>query len=331
MAHHHHGRGGPHHRCGEWRKCRASTRCTLGRVIALEEEAHTPQDGSAITSLALSCHTSPPTLVTSHMSTTIRFYQLPNSMDSSSSSSTSTPLLSYTRQLNKAHSAPILVSTVSSDSSLLATGSSDGVVKVWDTAGGYVTHLYRGHGGPVSAVKFWFNDDKSRMELWTGSTEGKIRVFDLLDASTRSKSGDGSAKAKMVLQGHESVVRAIDITADGKWAVSGGRDKVVLVWDLDTGLTKKSTKGKGKDVGGPRIVQTILAQEQVESLGWLPQDQMVQGASQNRLMCYTGGDQGLVRVWDVLKGEELVRMKAVEGVDEVSEDEDEQRGVINVL
>ncbi|ORX34153.1 U3 small nucleolar RNA-associated protein 13 [Kockovaella imperatae] len=288
-------------------------------------------DGSAITSLALSYHTSPPTLVTCHMSTTIRFYPLPDAgSQSTASSSTSAPLLSYSRQLNKAHTAPILVSTVSPDSTLLATGSSDGVVKVWDTAGGYVTHMYRGHGGPVSAVKFWFNDDRSRMELWTGSTDGKIRVFDLLDASSRSRTGDGSAKAKSVLTGHESVVRGVDVSTDGRWAVSGGRDKVILVWDLeDGGLLSK--KGKRKGTSGPRIVQTILAHEQVEAVGLLSPDQPLQGSTKTRLRCFAGGDQGLVRVWDVISGEEVAKMKAMEGVDESSEDEDEQRGVINVL
>ena len=259
------------------------------------------------------------------MSTTIRFYPLPDT--STASTSTISPSLSYIRQLNKAHAAPILVSTLSPDSTLLATGSSDGVVKVWDTAGGYVTHLYRGHGGPVSALKIWFNEDKSRMELWTGSSDGKVRVFDLLEVSAKARGGEG-AKAKMVLSGHESVVRGIDITPDGRRAVTGGRDRVVLLWDLVTGLTKKS---KGKDTSGSRVVQTIIAHEQIESLGLLSMDQEVQGVAENRLLCYTGGDQGLVRVWDVLKGEEVMRMQGLDGVDAQNEDEEEQRGVISVM
>ena len=229
--------------------------------------------------------------------------------------------------MNKAHAAPILVSTLSPDSTLLVTGSSDGVVKVWDTAGGYVTHLYRGHGGPVSALKIWFNEDKSQMELWTGSSDGKVRIFDLLEVSAKARGGEG-AKAKMVLSGHESVVRGIDITADGRWAVTGGRDRVVLVWDLATGMAKK---GKGKDTSGPKVVQTIIAHEQIESFGLLPADQQVKGAGIDRLLCYTGGDQGLVRVWDVMKAEEVIRMHGLEGVDEQNDEEDEQRGVINIL
>lgn len=255
----------------------------------------------------------------------VRYYPLPEDALPSTS-----PYLTYTRQLPKAHAAPILVSAVSPDSSLIATGASDGIVKVWDAEGGYTTHIYRGHGGPVSALKFHFNDDKSTMELWTGSTDGKVRVFDLKDAASRVVSGSGAAKAKHVLEGHVSVVRGIDISPDGRFAITGGRDKVVLVWDLQGEDGGKKGKGKAK-ASGPRIVQTIIAQEQVETLGVIAGDVQVNGANAGRLLCYTGGDKGLVRVWDVLKGEQVVSMNGVEGVDETEDEEDEQRGVLQIL
>jgi U3 small nucleolar RNA-associated protein 13 len=274
------------------------------------------QDSSAITSLALASHTSPPTLVTCHLSTTIRYYPLP----SSSSSSLQPPLLSYSRQLSKAHSAPILVTAVSQDSALLAAGSSDGIVKVWDVEGGYVTHIFRGHGGPVSALCFHSQDDGT-MELFTGSTDSKVRIYDLRDPSARG----GVARPRAVVEGHVSVVRGIDISEDGRWAVTGGRDKVVLVWDLLAEEGKASKKaGKGKS-GGPKLVQTVITQEQVEAVGLLPMEAGV------GLRCFTGGDRGLVRIWDVMKGEEVAVMKGVEGVEEGEADEDEQRGVISVL
>lgn len=305
MASDDHERGSPGDRSQEWSYSGKGQRSEY-----FHEALLTSQDTTAITSLALSYHTSPPTLITAHLSTAIRFYPLPESIGD-------VPILTYDRQLTKAHSAPILVSTVSPDSTLLATGSSDGIVKVWDTTGGYVTHIYRGHGGPVSALKFYFSEDKSRMELYTGSTDGRVRVFDLRDASARVTGGSGAAKPKAVLEGHVSVVRGIDISPDGKYAVTGARDKVVLVWDLE--ISASSKKGKGK---APRVVQTIIAQEQVETCGLI-------GGS--RLQCFTGGDRGLVRVWDVLKGEVTMTMKGLEGVDEADDEEDEQRGVISIL
>ncbi|WWC68444.1 uncharacterized protein I206_102372 [Kwoniella pini CBS 10737] len=295
-------------------------------------------DSTSITSLALSYHTEPPTLITAHSSMTIRYYPLPSSAPASNT--TKPPLLTYSRALSRAHSAPILVSAVSPDSTLLATGSSDGVVKVWDLEGGYVTHLFRGHGGPVSALHFNFpiieGEERRRMELMTGSTDARVRVFDLRDASARVVGGGNAVKPKAILEGHVSVVRGIDTTPDGKWAVTGGRDKVVLVWDMlfadSVGQSsKKAGKGKATAVGGPKLVQTIIAQEQIESLGLLPLEENVAGSSKGRLLCHTGGDSGIVRVWDVLKGKEIGTITGVEGVDEAEVDEDEQRGVLNVI
>ncbi|KAL1410896.1 U3 small nucleolar RNA-associated protein 13 [Vanrija albida] len=306
---------------------------TMGEEVVVTEVrtglgvARVKGDTTPITALALSYHTSPPTLVTCHQSNTIRYYPLPEALPTTPKP----PFLQYTRALPRASGAPILVAAVSPDATLLATGSSDGIVKVWDLAGGYVTHMFRGHGGPVSALAFSFpstGEERQRMELWTGSTDTKVRVFDLRDAGARVvvAGGSGAAKPKAVLEGHVSVVRGIAVTEDGRFAITGGRDKVVLVWDLGD-QKEASSKGKG---AGPKIVQTLLANEQVEACGLLPRDQAVVGGSTGRLLCYTAGDAGTVKVWDVLKAAEVATMKGVEGVDE-DDDEDEQRGVIAVL
>ena len=185
-----------------------------------------------------------------------------------------------------------------------------------------MTHLFRGHGGPVSALHFYFSPDESRMELLTGSTDSRVRLYDLRDPSARG----GSVKPNAVLEGHVSVVRGIDVSPDGRWAITGSRDKVILVWDLaanQPGSSQKGGRGKG---GGPKVVQTIIAQEQVEALGLLPSN-----PEDRVIRCYSGGDKGHIRIWNVMTGEQLGSMKGVEGLDEVEAEEDEQRGIINIL
>jgi U3 small nucleolar RNA-associated protein 13 len=173
------------------------------------------------------------------------------------------------------------------------------------------------------------------MELFTGSTDARVRIFDLKDPSARAVGGGNAAKPKAVLEGHVSTVRGIDVTEDGRWAVTAGRDKVVLVWDLsgggDSAASSKKGKSKAKEATQPKLVQTIICEEQVESLGLLPMDQPVVGAAGSRVRCWTGGDKGLVRIWDVLKAELVGSMRGVEGVDEVEAEEDEQRGIIQIL
>lgn len=167
------------------------------------------------------------------------------------------------------------------------------------------------------------------MELLTGSVDTRVRLYDLRDNTARTAGGGQQAKPKAVLEGHVSVVRGLAVSQDGRWAVSGGRDRVVLVWDLQ-GQAKKAGKGKAS----PSVVQTIMALEQIEAVGLLRVEEDVEGAESGRLLCYTAGDKGMIRVWDVLNATEVVSMAGVEGVevDEDAEvDEDEQRGVIDVV
>jgi U3 small nucleolar RNA-associated protein 13 len=62
-------------------------------------------------------------------------------------------------------------------SSLVATGSADGTVKVWDIAGGFCTHNFKGHGGVISAVLF--HPDQAKAWLYSGADDCTVRVWDL--------------------------------------------------------------------------------------------------------------------------------------------------------
>ena len=49
----------------------------------------------------------------------------------------------------KAHMSPIMAMTFDPSSTLLATGSADSTVKVWDCTRNYCTHNFRGSSGVV--------------------------------------------------------------------------------------------------------------------------------------------------------------------------------------
>lgn len=78
----------------------------------------------------------------------------------------------------KAHEAPIIVMDADRTSTLVATGSADSTVKVWDVDKGYCTHNFKGHGGVVSAVKF--HPDKHKWILVSGADDCQIRIWDLM-------------------------------------------------------------------------------------------------------------------------------------------------------
>lgn len=332
----------------------------------------------------------PPVLVTAHQSLAIRMYPLtciggPTADDQAGAGPSaiagadeddSAPFLVYTRQIARAHPSPILLLAATSPAPapssstlvrtaprLFASGAADGSVKVWDAAGGFVTHALRGHGGPVSALAFHVGagvgtsgldaHGLGALKLVTGCVDTKVRVFDLLDPVHRGGAGSGTGaggagRAQYTLEGHVSAVRGVAVDEDGRWMVSGGRDRVVLVWDLRGGedAAGADKKSKSKSVGkgaAPRVVQTILANETLESTGLLRRRRAEGDGGEGRLLAWTAGERGVVRLWDVLKAQEVGRCPAgggeVEGEGEgddeddedVGEDEREQRGVVDVL
>src|ERR1700733_2462025 len=155
-------------------------------------------------------------------SLSLRIFDIPYS-----SSSVQTPIQPV-RVISRAHDAPAHVCKIDPTSTYLASGSADGVVKVWNFQQGYVTHVFKGHGGVVSALTFNYPQDVSSvgreqtMRLITASVDTRIRIFHLSSTSNSRNSG----KPEAVLEGHVSVPRGLDVSRDGRWLISGGRDSV---------------------------------------------------------------------------------------------------------
>ncbi|CAG8598181.1 18045_t:CDS:10 [Acaulospora morrowiae] len=175
----------------------------------------------------------------------------------------------------KAHEAPIIIMDIDATSTLVATGSADSTIKIWDIDGGFCTHNFKGHGGIVSALKFYSEND--RWTLISGSDDCNIRIWDL-----QSRTCVG------VLKSHVSIIRGLDVTHDGKFIISGARDKVVNIWDFN----KKT------------LVKTFLMYESIEKLGILQPQTTIDDIEDSSVgeMFYTGGEKGIIRIWDVQTG-----------------------------
>lgn len=228
-------------------------------------------------------------VVTASRSLSLQIYQRPD--------------MTLVRTIAKAHEAPVALMATDPTSSLLATGSADGSVKVWDLAGGYCTHVFRGHGGVISALCWNVQAQQPgssarTVQLLTGCVDGKVRVWDL------QGSGQAASKPTAVLSAHAGVVRAIGVALGGRTIVSGARDQTLVFWDW------KDDRWHRRDI--------VLAQERIEALGF------VGDASP---LFYTAGSQGLLRLWDVRDGQEVHKTQVLEPVEE----EDALHGLTDAL
>lgn len=191
----------------------------------------------------------------------------------------------------KPHATPVVTSAIDGTSTLLATGGADGIVKVWDIKGGFVTHTFHGHGGVISALLFFetrvvgtqrTGKRKSRVDedhemqdamadvmvLASGGENGKIRIWNL-----------NTSKTIAILDSHVSVVRNLDFSPQQDTLLSASRDKTIILWSTDTW----------------EITKVIPALEVLEAGGFLLDGQY----------CYGGGEGGGLRVWATDSGREI--------------------------
>ncbi|KAG2370149.1 U3 small nucleolar RNA-associated protein [Suillus spraguei] len=271
----------------------------LTNILTGEEICRFAGDTQSITSLCLTPSASQLIVFTSAPS--LRVYEIPTAATKNK--------IHPIRVVARAHDAPVHVCTIDPSSTYLASGSADGVVKVWDIKRGYVTHIFKGHGGIVSALKFNFPRDPS-----------VVVPQKILQLITASKGDQGALRPIAVLEGHVSVPRGLDVTPDGKWLISGGRDSVVLVWNLHAkssgAKSAEAAKGKGKS-NSPVLAQTIPVMERVEAVGLLEVGDLVPSSSASQLRFYTAGEKGIIRIWNV--------------VDQQAEDQEEQRQIVEAV
>ncbi|KAI1254288.1 hypothetical protein MGN70_004685 [Eutypa lata] len=201
----------------------------------------------------------------------------------------------------KPHGTPVVVLAVDRTSTLLATGGTDGSIKVWDIVGGYVTHTFRGPSVLVSALHFFeiasssrkpsetdrrrrkskgtadAEDEEesttTRFRLASGSQDGKIRVWDLHKRSVVAS-----------LDSHVSDVQGIDYSPTQNTLVTAGRDKTIRWWDTRSWKVRK----------------VIPCFELVEAVGFIGDGQLT----------YTAGSNGCFRIWVTDTGRELTKEQA---------------------
>jgi hypothetical protein len=136
-------------------------------------------------------------------------------------------------QTLEGHSNLVSAIAFSPNGKLLASGSHDETVKLWEASSSTLQRTFKGHLKMVSAVAF-SPDGKL---LASGSHDKTVKLWDVI-----------SGTLQRTLEGHSWIVNAVAFSPDGKLLASGSHDKTVKLWDASLGTLQRTLKGHSGEV-----------------------------------------------------------------------------------
>ncbi len=178
------------------------------------------------------------------------------------------------------HESSVNAIAFSPDGLWTASGSADGVVRVWDAeTGTEIAQMTHEGGVSVTGVAFSPNGER----VVSGGTDGTARVW---NAQT------GAEVAQML---HDAGVSDVTFSPDGEWVASASTDGTARVWEAETGAEVAQVTHNGE------VVAVVFSSD----------GQMVVSGSWNE-------DSGEVWVWQATSGANIARMKHDEGVNSIA-------------
>jgi WD40 repeat protein len=151
---------------------------------------------------------------------------------------------------------------------LLATGSYDGTVRLWDVQHARTLAVLSGHRDAVTCVAF----DSTGRRLASGSWDSTAKVWDI---ENRREVG--------TLSGHEYWVSSVAWSPTDRYLATGSRDNTCRVWDVRAGAV---------------VCHLVGHQDWVRSAEWHPGEELI----------LTGSYDGTAGLWSFPQAERLATL-----------------------
>jgi WD40 repeat protein/serine/threonine protein kinase len=123
------------------------------------------------------------------------------------------------------HASPVRSVMFSPNGQLVASGSEDNAIRLWDVATGESTKILRGHGSAVRSSVF----SPDGRFVASGGQEGGVRLWDI----------EGYQEVRVlhstVFSGHADAILSARFSRDGKQIITASRDRTAMLWDAALG------------------------------------------------------------------------------------------------
>jgi WD40 repeat protein len=158
---------------------------------------------------------------------------------------------------------------ISNDGTLIASGSRDNTVKIWDVTTGKEERTLKGHTNSVSSVAF-SNDGTL---IASGSSDKAVKIWNV-----------ATGKEERTLKGHTKSVSSVVFSNDGTLIASGSSDKTVKIWDVTTGEVERTLEGHTNSVSSVVF-------------------------SNDGILIASGSSDKTIKIWNIATGEEERTLK----------------------
>ncbi|XP_014206176.1 transducin beta-like protein 3 [Copidosoma floridanum] len=175
------------------------------------------------------------------------------------------------------HNGPVPALTLTDDAAKLVSGGIDGSVKLWDLNNQTCNFSFKGAQGVIGVLCFR-SDEKNNELIFASGDDCAIHCWNTQNG-----------RKQFTLEGHMSKVTSLTFHEDGIHAVSSGRDRVLILWNM----VKKAS------------VRVLPVYECLEGAFIIPNNANLPIPKKDEdksIYVISAGEKGVVKIWEMKSG-----------------------------